>query len=318
MISFIVIGKNEGWRLTKCLTSIHAVIKEDSIVDYEILFVDSKSTDDSVERAQLFADVKVFEITGECNAAIARNIGAMEAKGDILFFIDGDMEILPGFLPQIIKVDGKLLYPFISGIFEDHVYDEDWKFIEIKRRYKLLENMPDSYENTTGGLFIIENKLWKSVKGMDTRFKRSQDLDLGLRLASKNNPLLRKSALLANHHTISYLNSKRKNDYLNYMVYSGLLARKHIFNPSYWKLLVRTQYTSIVLFVSLLTILISPLFLAVYLFLLFFRAYKISFKSESTYFDSLKVLFTRDGLILLVFFFYYPKSKRTVYNTVFH
>ena len=47
-----------------------------------------------------FNEVKIYIITGKFNAAIARNIGAKEAKGDV-FFIDGDMEILPDFLPLV-------------------------------------------------------------------------------------------------------------------------------------------------------------------------------------------------------------------------
>ena len=121
MISFIIIGKNEGWRLQKCLQSISYVVEQDAIANYEIIYVDSQSTDNSIELAKQYG-AKAFLITGECNAAIARNIGAKEAIGDILFFIDGDMELFPGFLPNVFTHDGRLEYPFISGIFNDIVH----------------------------------------------------------------------------------------------------------------------------------------------------------------------------------------------------
>ena len=85
MISFIIIGKNEGWRLQKCLQSISYVVEQDAIANYEIIYVDSQSTDNSIELAKQYG-AKAFLITGECNAAIARNIGAKEAIGDI--FVD--------------------------------------------------------------------------------------------------------------------------------------------------------------------------------------------------------------------------------------
>lgn len=93
MISFIIIGRNEGWRLEKCFTSVFKTIKKDNIESFEVIYVDSKSTDNSVNVAKSYEEIKVFQIVGVCNAAIARNVGAKEAKGDILFFIDGDMEI---------------------------------------------------------------------------------------------------------------------------------------------------------------------------------------------------------------------------------
>ena len=97
MISFIVIGKNEGWRLTNCLDSILIFISNENITDFEIIYVDSNSTDDSIQRARAYRAVKVYLITGNCNSAIARNVGAQQAKYNILFFLDGDMELLPEF-----------------------------------------------------------------------------------------------------------------------------------------------------------------------------------------------------------------------------
>jgi len=102
MISFIIIGRNESWKLTKCIESVFDTAKYSSLEDYEVLYVDSQSTDNSIELVNEFNGINVFLIKGECNAAIARNIGAVEAKGDILFFIDGDMEIIPSFLNEVL------------------------------------------------------------------------------------------------------------------------------------------------------------------------------------------------------------------------
>ena len=85
MISFIVIGRNEGWRLEKCFKGIYNFVDEEKITDYEVIYVDSRSTDDSIELSKQYGNTKTILITGECNAAIARNIGAKEASGDFFF-----------------------------------------------------------------------------------------------------------------------------------------------------------------------------------------------------------------------------------------
>lgn len=317
MVSFIVIGKNEGQRLTQCLTSIHTVIIEDKIPYYEIIYVDSKSTDDSLERATQFDDVRVLKITGVCNAAIGRNIGAKESKGDILFFIDGDMQILPGFLSTVINENNKLVYPFMSGIFEDYVYDENWNFLEMQRRYKLTEGMPDSYEITTGGLFMIEKKMWEQIEGMDTRLNQCEDMDLGLRLAKRGCPLLRKPIVLANHHTISYFNITRKKYYTSSAIFSALLSRKHFFNGIYTKLFIRTQYTAISLLLSTIIVLLySPFFILIFVIPLLFRASMISKKSDLNVFEAAWALLYRDCYFLWAFFVMYPIKHRTEYQNI--
>ena len=260
MISFIIIGKNEGWRLEKCLQSIVSIVKQDNIVDYEIIYVDSRSTDDRIELAKQYG-AKAFLITGECNAAIARNIGAREAMGDILFFIDGDMELFSGFLPKVLTQDGRLEYPFISGIFNDIIHDMDWNYLHTSRRHKLQEGDADSVETTTGGLFLIEHSLWDKVGGMDTRFKRSQDYDLGLRLSQMGYPLHRKAILLANHYMRQYT---IRNDYVGNVKYTALLLRKHWNNIDYLKIFIKQQYTTVLLLISIILLFVSSWSLFLY------------------------------------------------------
>jgi len=40
MISFIVIGKNEGWKLTKCFESIFNTVAYNQVMNYELIYVD--------------------------------------------------------------------------------------------------------------------------------------------------------------------------------------------------------------------------------------------------------------------------------------
>ena len=54
MIGFIIIGKNEGHKLVRCINSIKKTIDENNIGDYEIIYVDSKSTDNSIELVEKF------------------------------------------------------------------------------------------------------------------------------------------------------------------------------------------------------------------------------------------------------------------------
>ena len=54
--------------------------------EFEIIYVDSGSTDDSIKHALSYKDVKVVQLTKDANSAIARNVGANIAKGIYLVF----------------------------------------------------------------------------------------------------------------------------------------------------------------------------------------------------------------------------------------
>lgn len=307
MISFVVIGKNEGERLRRCLESVHRVADEDNISAWELIYVDSQSTDNSLQIAEELG-AKFFLITGLCNAAIARNIGAKEAKGDILFFIDGDMELQPGYLPAILKND-TLIYPFMSGIFDDVVYDNNWKYQYTTRRHSLKEGDKDVYSATTGGLFLITKKLWDEVGGMDNRFKRSQDYDLGLRLTKMGYPICRKAILMAKHHMRAY---EVRDDYVGNIRYTVLLLRKHWNNGCYLKLFMKSQYTTLLLMISLLgTIWCGWIFLF-YIISLLYKTCKRKKKTIKTLF----ILFKRDVYLLGSLILYWPSCPKVEYKYV--
>lgn len=247
MISFIVIGRNEGWRLEKCFKGISTFVKAEHIPDYEVIYVDSQSTDNSIELSKSFHNTKTLLITGECNAAIARNIGAKEANGDILFFLDGDMELIPGFWSSVMK-EGKMVYPFMSGLENNFWHDSDWNYVNSSINRKYTEGA-DSYEVTTGGLFVIEVELWKKVGGMDNRCKRSQDLDFGFKLTKIGCRLCRKPQEWVNHYTRYY---QARSDSSAFVKYTAFLTRKHFFEPFAQKFMFGVNYSLWILFFSFL------------------------------------------------------------------
>lgn len=304
MISFIVIGRNEERHLNMCFSSIYKMVEKDGVDSFEVIYVDSKSTDKSIDIALSFKNIRVFEIEGECNAAVARNIGAMEAKGDILFFVDGDMELIPSFLPKVFR-NNKLIYPFISGQFIDIIHDENWNYLREGIRGEIDA---DTYQTTVGGLFIIEKQLWDCVGGMDTRQSRSQDFDLALRLSKKGYKLLRKKNLLAKHYMISY---QKRNNLVSNIRYTALLFRKHLFNKYYWPIFIKSQYTTLVfLFSFVCSILFTP-----WLYFIYFVAlsYKVM-KTKENYFKMLWMYFLRDLYFIYSFLFFYPKHIGLKYN----
>jgi glycosyltransferase involved in cell wall biosynthesis len=96
LISVVVIGRNEGERLRRCLQSISAMVRDN--FHTEIIYVDSGSTDGSVTLAHEMG-AKVIALQPERpTAALGRNAGWRAARGSIILFLDGDTILHPHFV----------------------------------------------------------------------------------------------------------------------------------------------------------------------------------------------------------------------------
>lgn len=85
-ISIVIPAKNEGNYLKLCLDSIIKALGNNNT--YEIIIVDNKSEDNSVEIAKKY-NCKIIQNKKE-GVGSSRNAGASIAKGEFIAFIDGD------------------------------------------------------------------------------------------------------------------------------------------------------------------------------------------------------------------------------------
>jgi GT2 family glycosyltransferase len=96
-VGLVVIGRNEGERLRRCLESLH-------LAGCPLVYVDSASTDGSVELAgSLGAHIVALDASEPFTAARARNAGfarllALAPQFEFVQFVDGDCEMFPGWL----------------------------------------------------------------------------------------------------------------------------------------------------------------------------------------------------------------------------
>jgi glycosyltransferase involved in cell wall biosynthesis len=95
----VVIGRNEGLRLERCLTSLVGLAQK-------VVYIDSGSTDGSVQMAlRLGVEVVELDMTIPFTAARARNEGfaciqRLLPAMRYVQFVDGDCEVIGGWLPR--------------------------------------------------------------------------------------------------------------------------------------------------------------------------------------------------------------------------
>ena len=137
LVSIIIPHYNGKELLYNCINSIYQNIQ---IENFEIILEDNGSTDDSVQNIkQLFSDIVI--ITNETNVGYSGgcNIGAQNAKGKYLLFLNNDtehskewVEKLVNFLdshpdafavqPKILNIKNKEYFDYAGGAggFLDH------------------------------------------------------------------------------------------------------------------------------------------------------------------------------------------------------
>lgn len=312
MLSFIVIGHNEGWKISECISGIIATVKHSDLSEYEIIYVDSNSSDDSIARAKTFNEVIIIKLIADYNPAIARNVGFSKSCGNVLFFVDGDMILQPEFLEKVYSKEKGLIADFVSGNWINHFYNTDGILID-NAIFKSLSK--DSIEKVTGGLFLINRSVYEIVGGMDPRFRKSQDIDLGLRLARKGIYLLRKKDIAAIHNTVSYTHKSRTwKEMWKHMYGRSFLYRKHILNPVIYSRFIRNEYSLLLLIICscIFTLTNNYSLFWLYIVVILLRSHI----TRKLNLNLIAFLISRDILVFFGFFFFYPKRKFNIKYTV--
>jgi cellulose synthase/poly-beta-1,6-N-acetylglucosamine synthase-like glycosyltransferase len=132
-LAVVVIGRNEGERLSACLESVRAVRKMPEST--ELIYVDSSSTDDSPERAAACGAMVIKLGPGKLSAARARNAGWRAATAPFILFLDGDTILDPDFVgrasqefadPNVAVVCGQRREIRPERSIYNRVLDLDW------------------------------------------------------------------------------------------------------------------------------------------------------------------------------------------------
>ncbi len=96
-LSVIIPTHNEEKEISACLKSLES----QSLKDFETIIVDDGSTDNTLQIIKSFPKIRL--ITGEHKGpGFSRNLGAKNAKGEILIFIDADMTFSKDYLKNLI------------------------------------------------------------------------------------------------------------------------------------------------------------------------------------------------------------------------
>jgi cellulose synthase/poly-beta-1,6-N-acetylglucosamine synthase-like glycosyltransferase len=176
LISAVVIGRNEGARLVRCLEALRAAdYPQDKL---EIIYVDTASTDSSVAEAERLG-ARVVRLNPERpSAALARNAGWQVAGGEFIHVFDGDTVVDPAWLkiavaafadPRVVGVSGQRRELEPSATVYNFWTDQDWI-------------SPAGECDVVGGDAMFRRADLERVGGYDASLIAGEERDLSYRL----------------------------------------------------------------------------------------------------------------------------------------
>lgn len=174
-VSVVVIGRNEGQRLARCLESIR---KSDYPPDrIEVIYVDSASTDDSVATARRLGATVVELPPGFLSAAAARNAGLAAASCELIQFLDGDTILHRDWLPNAVR---HIAPPDVGAVF-GHRHEVDSK----ANTYSFWAHhdwyVPPGEASYCGGDVMFKAAPLRQVGGYDASLIAGEEQDLVFR-----------------------------------------------------------------------------------------------------------------------------------------
>lgn len=171
-ISVVIITHNRLNELIACLNSVSC----QTFDGFEIVLVDNGSIDGTPEIVEKkYSEVRVIRLPNNEGVPGARNIGAVNAKGDLLFFLDDDAIIEKGILKKISDRFNK--DQSISVIACNLVDNENQPL--INRKYDKEYHTADF----PGGAVVIKKDLFQKLGYYPKDFfYAAEEADLSLRI----------------------------------------------------------------------------------------------------------------------------------------
>jgi glycosyltransferase involved in cell wall biosynthesis len=180
-ISVIIPVYNGGDTFERCLAAARA----STFPDFEIVVVDDGSRDGSGARAEA-AGARVFRNERPLGAAAARNRGAREARGVILFFMDADVEILTDTMDRIAAFFRTGEGDAVIGSYTPHTpapgYFSQFKNIHHHYIHQISHATATTFWTGCGA---VRRDAFVAARGFDhTRYAGAtvEDIDFGYRL----------------------------------------------------------------------------------------------------------------------------------------
>lgn len=265
-ISVVIPTYNAAKTLHQCL----AALSHSTCSPKEIIVVNDNSTDNSVEIANCY-NVRVINNENENGANICRNLGANTATGDVVLFIDSDVQIHSDTIALVAQNFDNENVDAVVGCYSTYPEQKGLmtKYKNLWIRYSYLKSKKE-IDWIFGAVSAIKRDVFNKMGGFDSELHAKHgvdDLELGKRLTSNGYKITLNKNVEVDHLKEFTLKSFIKNEFMRSFWFITLAGEFHQVTKS-----VKSGFVNIYPSFILSTLISWPTFLLV-IAALFFPSY---------------------------------------------
>jgi glycosyltransferase involved in cell wall biosynthesis len=195
-ISVVIPVRDGAGTLRACLQAVY----RSAFSDYEVVVVDDGSVDGTAVIAESFP-CTLLQLPNSTGPAAARNRGAEESHGSILFFLDADILISPQTLGMIARA-------FSERADVDALFGSYTKECVSNGFFSRYKNLVHHYAHQTsnreavtfcGGFGAIRREVFFRLGGFNPRWRFLEDIEFGHRLHLRGHRILLYKELQMTH-----------------------------------------------------------------------------------------------------------------------
>lgn len=180
-ISVVIPMYNASGYIEKCLSGL----KQQAAQDFEVILVDDSSSDDTVEKARKYP-FKIITLNQRVPPARVRNLGAKEASGDMLLFVDADVVLMPDSIAKmrqgLLRAKADALSGFYTDLTPAPGFFSRFQNLVLAYRYSKL---PKNTNLTCSFFCAIKKDVFEAVGGYDEKMLYYEDVEMGNRLTER-------------------------------------------------------------------------------------------------------------------------------------
>ena len=212
-LSVVIVARDEEDRIQACIESILEACRP--LGAFEVVLVDSNSTDRTVERAREYP-ISVLRIPDDdlTTAAAGRYVGTRYVDGEAILFVDGDMVLETGWLPEALERLAEPDVAAVDGHLDEAPADAALREVESVR-----------------GVALYDADALAEVGGFDPHLVALEDIHLGFELDVAGYRLLRLPVVVAHHPDTDVVTEAFRRWKSGYTRGHGLALRKSLSSP---------------------------------------------------------------------------------------
>lgn len=271
-MSVIIPAYNEESRIDQCIETLMHL----DYPHHEIIIVDDCSSDKTIKRAMAYK-IKLIRQVERKGPAAARNLGAKDAKGEVLAFTDADCIVQTSWLRSLVEpmvhedeiacVGGPILPSNPTSIMEESLSNLYRTFLcwgtGIGRCSRTEGNISYGPVKILGGNFAVRRHVFDKLEGLNEFLLSNEDQEFSMRIYRSGWKIayVPYAAIYHSRHLTFLMHMRR---FFRYGVYWAICNVKYRYTLSLPHILLP------VMFVFLLILRLSPFsFIALPLILMY-------------------------------------------------